>query len=433
MHELTHNLSRPRPGEEEARLKEAQPIDFYRSSKTEDGKAFTDLIEEMLLTRWRKSKLHSLAGTAKTEIKRRLAIVSLTTNLAVQSLSDQRQYLYVPLNPAAYSPGNIDRPEVRYKLVKGAFDMLASPEEPLIEVVPGYHDPERRKGACTRIKASEYLNDLIDDLGVTLADFGISEDKPVLQCRSEKETSASGKGKVRGKLLPILKTKDNLRREAEMKEINAFLRNLQITCSYPFDPTQCHLVRIFNNGGFEEGGRLYMGWWQSIPSRARKSIRIDGEPVVELDFAQLHPTMLYGEYASGVPLKGDPYQVPGLPRKVAKKLFNAMINARMKLKQWPEGVDGTSLEMKVSEAQRLVLERHHSIEAAFFTGAGLRLQRQDSDMMVAILLELVGQDIPALPVHDSVIVPERHKETVVEVMRRQFKDRTGLEIEVRES
>jgi len=432
MHELNNTIAQTRSKEDVARLAEAPPVDFYRCPKSENGKAFVDLIEEELLSRWRKSNLHTLVGTTKTQLKRRLAVVAITSNLVVQSLLDEKRYSYLPLNPTAYSTGNNEHPQAKYKLVKGAFDMLASPEDPFIDVVRGYYDSATRKGACTRIKASDHFRDLIDDCGVTLADFGISEDKPVLQCRAEKETSIAGRRKIRGSLLPIPQTNDNKVKEAEMKEINAYLRDLEVTCDHPFDPTHCHLVRIFNNGGFDEGGRLYMGWWQSIPSRARKSIKIEDQITVELDFAQMHPTMLYGEYASGTQLKNDPYEVQGLPRKTVKKLFNAMINASSKQRQWPEGIGSKNLKMTVSEAQALILEKHRPIETAFFTGTGLRLQRQDSDIMVAILLELKRRDIPALPIHDSVIVPKNHKEIVTAVMRQHFQERLNLEIEIKE-
>ncbi len=376
--------------------------------------------------------MHTLSGTVKAKLKRQLAVVAITSNLVIQSLLDEKRYSYLPLNQTAYLTGNHDHPDAKYRLVKGAFDMLAMPEDPFVDVVRGYYDASTRKGACTRLKATEHFRDLIVACGVKLTDFGISEDKPVLQCRAEKAALTNGRRKIRGSMLPIPQTHDNKVREEEMREVNAYLRDVEVTCEHPFDPTQCYLVRIFNNGSFDEGGRLYMGWWQSIPSKARKSIKIEGQPTVELDFAQMHPTMLYGEYASDTLWKEDPYEVEGLPRKATKKLFNAMINASGKLRQWPEGLDGKTLKMTVSEAQAEVLERHQPIAPAFYTGAGLRLQRLDSDMMVAILLELFGRDIPALPVHDSVIVPEHHVEIVTDVMRRQFKERLGLEIEVRE-
>ena len=54
-------------------------------------------------------------------------------------------------------------------------------------------------------------------------------------------------------------------------------------------------------------------------------------------------------------------------------------------------------------------EAHEPIGYYFCSGAGLMLQRLDSEVMREALLYLAGWGIPALPVHDSAIVAAHHE------------------------
>jgi hypothetical protein len=51
---------------------------------------------------------------------------------------------------------------------------------------------------------------------------------------------------------------------------------------------------------------------------------------------------------------------------------------------------------------------HSPIAGAFGDDAGIRLMRRDSDIMMRALKVLNTDGTPALPVHDSLIVPQRH-------------------------
>ena len=77
-----------------------------------------------------------------------------------------------------------------------------------------------------------------------------------------------------------------------------------------------------------------------------------------------------------------------------------------------------------TEADRLMnaLEQHHSaIAGSFYTGAGLRLQRCDSDLIIRILQQCLVEGIVALPIHDSLIVPSgRSADRAYEIMLEQL-------------
>jgi hypothetical protein len=85
---------------------------------------------------------------------------------------------------------------------------------------------------------------------------------------------------------------------------------------------------VFNRSSFHKGGRLY-GWWQSLSSVDRKYILLNGEPVLEPDYAQIHAQIIYA--LKGISLIGDAYETGEFPRAWGKKAFNIGINAKNKL------------------------------------------------------------------------------------------------------
>ena len=166
--------------------------------------------------------------------------------------------------------------------------------------------------------------------------------------------------------------------------------------------------RVFN-GGWQFGGRLYGPFWQNLNKQRRRQLTMDGVGVIEHDFAQLHPRLLYAQ--CGRPIHGDAYTIRGYEgaRPAVKLAWQILINAQSaKAATLALARELGGLDRQV-EAGRLLqaLEEHHRpIAAAFYTGAGLMLQRCDSDLMMEILRQCLLEGVVALPVHDSLIVPE---------------------------
>ena len=67
-----------------------------------------------------------------------------------------------------------------------------------------------------------------------------------------------------------------------------------------------------------------------------------------------------------------------------------------------------------------IKRKHKMIEKYFHSGAGLWLQRIDSDMAERVVLEQSRQGNPVLPVHDSFIAPARLEGAVREQMDEAF-------------
>ncbi|WP_281993535.1 hypothetical protein [Sulfitobacter geojensis] len=192
------------------------------------------------------------------------------------------------------------------------------------------------------------------------------------------------------------------------------------------------LYRVFNDEGLTRGGRFYGAWWQNIPSDYRPYITINGKPMVEYDYSGLHPAILYAERGLAVP--EDPYARIVTPRTntqegkkeardVAKKIFNAMINAKKPMKAQPDGIKLSDFGMKWDEVSQAILELHEPIKDAFCSDAGARLQRIDSDMAEEVLLHFAEKRVAVLPVHDSFIIHSGYEFELERVMVRAFERR----------
>lgn len=212
-----------------------------------------------------------------------------------------------------------------------------------------------------------------------------------------------------------------------------------------------NLRRIFNNGSWREGGRMYASAWQNVPKDIRPHMRLNGEPVCEPDHKNMHPQMLYAMIGRRIARNDDAYVVNDWPRELMKPAFNTMINARnfreghgavtrelaehygqndthvLGLVGDTESGDDWAKRVAWHELRRLfgaearqlieaIKRRHKPIEQFFFSGIGLKLQRHDSDMCAWVMNKLLKDGVATLPVQDSHIAPVRYKSHVESVM-----------------
>ena len=67
------------------------------------------------------------------------------------------------------------------------------------------------------------------------------------------------------------------------------------------------LTRIFSRGSMGLGGRFYRGWWQSLPSKHRPHIRIDGKKTIEVDYSGMSLRIIYALAGQRFDASADPY------------------------------------------------------------------------------------------------------------------------------
>jgi hypothetical protein len=188
--------------------------------------------------------------------------------------------------------------------------------------------------------------------------------------------------------------------------------------------------RVFVCGRLDRCGRFSGPWWQYIPKNYRRHIRIDGEPVVELDFRATFITILYGK--RGLILDGDPYLVfpfdPEDPQK--REIIKNFTNAALSDKRgtYTPGRDALRvLGVTREELSRLVGERHPQVKDALSSGEeGLGLMFIESQIAEGVMLRMARMRIPVLCLHDGFLCQTRSVETLYEIMQDEFKRHTGL-------
>ena len=182
---------------------------------------------------------------------------------------------------------------------------------------------------------------------------------------------------------------------------------------------------------------------QSLNSRERLEMTIDGHPVCEVDYEALHPHMLYA--MEGIQFQGDIYMLSdefirksGLEvetaRKACKKMMLILINAKSKdralrafKREWNESHQKKADEYIswLIDLYDEIVKRHDKIKKYFTTGIGIKLQYMDGILMREICDKLTSEGIGVGAIHDSVIVDKRYRDKVEKVMRDGYVKRFG--------
>lgn len=245
-----------------------------------------------------------------------------------------------------------------------------------------------------------------------------------------------------GKALRCPDTRQVRQLRGQVEQVNT------IYARHRFDGTQSPQVyRVFNCGdmdgySFNKGGRLYAEF-QRMPQECRQRLRIDGKATVELDLKASQLTILYGITATDMD-EGDPYCITGLPRAVTKTVITTMIGlGHTNLSRWPTGtavrlqheltiLDGgaknrfnKAYPIKAT-AERVLM--HHPVLHHLSPGQmdWADLQFIESEILITCILRLGEEhDVPALPLHDSIIIGEDHTDLAYRILSETFKQKVG--------
>jgi hypothetical protein len=208
--------------------------------------------------------------------------------------------------------------------------------------------------------------------------------------------------------------------------------NCSITCNYK------SLHRVFNQESWKLGGRFYGSEVQNLPKDLRKYITLNGESTVEPDYSCLHLRMLYHLRGLEAPT-GDLYDFSehrDLNKRVAQIVINCgpehdevkAVGAKFRDDGLKESRGDEIL--KHDYIRNLINDfkaAHPAIAEDFCSGCGVKLQYRDSMIMEDILKHFIRKEVPIIPVHDSLIVPESHADEAREVMKEKYKNHMGFD------
>jgi hypothetical protein len=303
----------------------------------------------------------------------------------------------------------------------------------------------RRKGTASTIKAGAGLADALAQLGDGFGpdSFRTEGGETIVLNRVHRDHARDTREAER------LEYEDDGLTEgfrSTLDQINAALDEVSLTCAAdggpPVELGSRRLRRIFQLAPndlprWSIGGRLHGGFWINMRRERRASLRLNGERMASCDFQSMGLRLAYtraglepprGDLYAGILSQGD---AGGRWREGVKRVVGAMLFRSTPLRRLPKGSAGLLPEGCTGRAIRAaILERHAPIAGQLEAGIGPTLTRNESDILIEVLLRLIELGVPALPLHDAVLVESCQAKMVAEVMGEVSEQQTGWELPV---
>lgn len=252
---------------------------------------------------------------------------------------------------------------------------------------------------------------------------------------------------------PVLfrNTKQTQRLEGVVKKIN-ILNDICTVRDKQGNVLNNFYCRVFNND-FGHGGRFYRADVLRVPHSegrlGRYDITINGNPVVEIDYGNLHFRIAatregidLSKVASDVYMGVlEPEEKTESNRAIVKLAVNIMFNSLddRKAKQAIQ----SEINLKFKDKQDLTLrtgaEVFNRVKVAYpqfdslfcnGDGYGSVLQNYDSELAACVLDVMADKNIPCLPVHDSFIIERQHQRILEETMGDCFRKLFQVDVSV---
>lgn len=343
---------------------------------------------------------------------------------------------------AKISPVRYNKYQLSNRMFATAVDILT--EMGFLESVVGDASPNEEDQTPSMFKATNKLLQLFPESEKKHIEKQYVKSLETIVLRDEEKQEVDyTDNNAKRKMRTVVKQLNIVNSEYEFKHNGVLLNSNSI-------------VRVFNED-FDRGGRFYRAAAHAIAQRdsagvpldtsqTRLGITIDGFPVVEVDYACLHPLLLCAMYNidSEKLVDSDIYRLMFKPNSVEadrilfKKSVNIMFNARsmrsaqaavaqeiIKATIANHGInpyswnDGWSVVKRIKECLP-EFEDFFCREDSF----GKTLQNMDSHIMSDIIDVFVRQQKPIIPVHDSAVVREQDEQLLVETMEKCFRSAT---------
>lgn len=423
-------------------------FDQWLGARGEALSSFVSAIEADLLAYERATRLRRRARRGQDAQKHSNAVALVVCNL-VREVIDPSETGRIAVQRAKRAFGS--RYDNREALNANTFPRLLDSLEGagLLRQSIG----EVTSGRST-IEPTEAFAQRTQEAGITLADFGRLPKEELIVLRVRHAWLGETGMESRKDEVDYEDTPRTRAVREEMRSVNAFLERANIDfipdgLLPEVKPLDRKLVRYFirfpnRPDAFDQGGRLFGGFWQNLGRDRRKNIRIEGERVVLLDFKSMFLRLAYARLNIEVP-KGDLYDLTGhlrgfdlsQHRDITKEATNALFFGGGK--RWPRrdkktadgGAPKTFAQLmprgtsypKFVEA---VKSKHPALERLIGTSVGHRLMFWESQVLLKTLRLLRDQDIVALGLHDGILVQASKESEAKDAMRRASEQVVGV-------
>lgn len=294
--------------------------------------------------------------------------------------------------------------------------------------------PAHIKKRRTGIEATGRLLDAL--LSGTVAEVGRAEGEETIWLTARMGRNAVGR-KLPFELVDYADTEETHQLRAEMEEVNTFLATQRIELQghrqAGFTLTRRFTLRnVIDPHTFNLHGRLYGGFWESMPKALRDDLRINGEPIADLDYASMFPRLAYARVGAEPP-RGDLYAIPGLEehRAGVKAGFAAILSSSNEMTRLPSGVkEALPVGWTGRRLAAAIGEKHPALVPLFGKDIAMDLMFTESCILVAVLLRLARMGIAALPMHDGVMAQSTQAGAVHCAMVAVAQEQVGLALPV---
>jgi hypothetical protein len=416
----------------ELNLNNSRPFDVHRWSEYPEAKALTKQILYELFSKF---------PNKETENKRERALRVLLIDLWCSFREDPSQYIGIQLSSNAYQVGErYNKLHLKYGPIKECVHGLVRAGYLAGQI--GFYDRRTGIGKVTRLTASSKLRKIFQ---------ATKWDARLMLDRKENEViilkSADSK-----KIIDYIDSKKTRQMREDVERYNKFIADVQVDVSIrnkdiPENIYLHHkaLYRVFNNNRFDQGGRFYGGWYQGYERWIRARITLDNKETVEIDFRGLHIILAYAmvgidfHASTG---EDDPYLINDFRyssedshkyRNLIKTTFLIMLNAKSVnsavkavFSKWQSNRDDSSVEKteypdhvtyeQIKQLMVWIKNKHQPIAKLFNSGIGLSMQFLDSEIANRVLMKMVDEKRPVLPIHDSFVCKRQDEKRLQEIM-----------------
>ena len=357
-----------------------------------------------------------------------------------------RDYCYAPMNPKYFKEKNIG------KLTKGKIGYNGWSATVKIFKQLGYVQIVKGKeGWLSRIKYTDkFYDDVIEKFKLNPQDILkikpniIKTKKVIVKAKPSITKKNSKKTKKKTKKITVEVEVKNSRRTYQVirrvENYNKLLLNSDIAPGKMDVMTEKETpfanrtyTRRFVKSNLKLGGRFYGPYWQALPKKYRKLIKINGKEVVELDYNAMHLHLLYSKLNKSLynyyPFNKDPYNIPGYDRKIVKLVFTACINENCTRKninyvggqQVSKGLPDLFEEgLPYREMIDSLGNNHPQVAPLFYSEIGHEISYMESRVTDYVVTVLTKQRIPVLSIHDSFVVVKSKKSYLRAIMQEAF-------------